>query len=74
MNLFKVNKRDVTGFLAWLVVSLIVGLFSLPIMIFREVYQWKHYHLKRFELEDVIRYGLVILIGSLVKYLVLMYE
>lgn len=40
-------------------------------MIIREVYQYKHYHLNNFELEDVIRYSLVIILGSVIGFLII---
>lgn len=67
-ELFKINKRDVQGIIGWLLVSQIIGLIALPIMIGREIYQWKHYNLSRFEWEDIIRYSLVIIIGSISNY------
>lgn len=45
-----------------------IGIFALFFMVGRETYQWKHYHLPRFEWEDVARYTLVILLGSVVNY------
>ncbi len=68
-NILKVNKRDCVGLACWLLVSILVGLLALPVMIGREVYQYKHYHLSRFEWEDVVRYSLVIAIGSVIHFL-----
>lgn len=68
-NIFKLNKRDWIGLACWLLVSILVGLLALPVMIGREVYQYKHYHLSRFEWEDVVRYSLVIAIGSVIHFL-----
>lgn len=68
-NILKLNKRDWIGLACWLLVSILVGLFALPVMIGREVYQYKHYHLSRFEWEDVVRYSLVIAIGSVIHFL-----
>ena len=31
----------------------------------------KHYHLSRFEWEDVVRYSIVIVLGSIINYLIL---
>lgn len=69
-NILKLNKRDWIGLACWLLVSILVGLLSLPIMIVREYYQYKHYHLSRFEWEDIVRYSVVIVLGSIVNYLV----
>lgn len=69
-NILKLNKRDLIGLSCWLLISTLIGLFALPIMVGREVYQYKHYHLARFEWEDVIRYSVVILLGSIINYFI----
>lgn len=58
------QKRDWIGLACWLFVSIVVGLLALPVMVGREIYQYqyRHYHLSRFEWEDVVRYTLVILL------------
>lgn len=68
-NLFKLNKRDWIGLACWLLVSILVGLLALPIMVGREIYQYKHYHLEKFEWEDIVRYSFVIAIGYVVHIL-----
>ena len=45
------------------------GLWSLPLMVGRELYQWRRYHLPRFEWEDVVRYAVVIIVGCVVRFL-----
>ena len=70
-NLFKLNKRDWIGLACWLLVSILVGMLALPIMVCREIYQYKHYHLAKFELEDVVRYSIIIIIGSIINYFIL---
>ena len=70
-DLFKLNKRDWIGLSCWLLVSILVGLLALPIMVCREIYQYKHYHLEKFELEDVVRYSIIIILGSIINYLIL---
>ena len=65
------NKRDLIGLICWLLVSILIGLIALPVMVGREIYQYKHYHLARFEWEDVVRYSLVIILGSIINYLIL---
>lgn len=69
-NILKLNKRDYIGLACWLMVSILVGLLALPVMVGREIYQYKHYHLSRFEWEDVVRYSLIIIIGSVVNYFI----
>lgn len=46
-------------------------LLALPVMVGREIYQYKHYHLAKFEWEDIVRYSVVILLGSIINYLIL---
>lgn len=64
-------SRNAKGIIGWFVLSVLFGLLCLPIMIAREVYQWKHYNLPKFEWDDIWRYGSVILGGSIVHYLIL---
>lgn len=69
-NILKVNKRDWIGLACLLLISILVGLLALPIMLGREIYQYKHYHLSRFEWEDIVRYSVVIVLGSIINYLI----
>ena len=69
-NIFKLNKRDYIGLACWLLVSILVGLLALPVMIGREIYQYKHYKLARFEWEDIVRYSVIIILGSVVNYFI----
>ena len=68
-NVLKLNKRDWIGLACWLLVSILIGLLALPVMIGREIYQYKHYHLSRFEWEDITRYSFVIIVGSVIHIL-----
>ena len=61
------NKRDYIGCVAWYVVSLLIGILAFPLMVLRELYQWKHYNLPRLETEDIVRYGIVIGLGTLTR-------
>ena len=70
-DLFKLNKRDWIGLACCLLVSILIGLLALPVMVGREIYQYKHYHLEKFEWEDVVRYSLVIILGSIINYFIL---
>ena len=70
-RLFTLNKRDWIGLACWFLLSVLIGIISLPLMIWREVYQYDKYQLPRFEWEDVVRYSLVIIIGSIINYLIL---
>ena len=70
-NVLKLNKRDWVGLACWMLASILIGLLALPIMVGREIYQYKHYNLAKFEWEDVVRYSIVIIIGSIINYLIL---
>ena len=68
-NVLKLNKRDWIGLACWLLVSILIGLLALLVMIGREVYQYKRYHLTKFEWEDIIRYSFVVIVGSVIHIL-----
>lgn len=70
-NVLKLNKRDWIGLACWQLISMLIGLLALPVMIGREIYQYKHYHLAKFEWEDIVRYSVVIVLGSIINYLIL---
>ena len=72
-NLITLNRRDIIGLACWLLVSIFVGPMAFPVMIGREIYQYKHYHLEKFEWEDIVRYSLVILMGSIINSFVFAY-
>lgn len=67
MSWRKINSRDILGLCLWFLVALVIGWVAYTIMIARELYQFFRYRLERFEWEDVVRYGIVITIGWLVK-------
>lgn len=67
-RLFTLNKRDCIGLACWFLLSVIIGIIAIPLMFWREVYQYDKYQLPRFEWEDVVRYSFVIIIGSVVNY------
>lgn len=69
-NIFKLNKRDYIGLACWLLISILIGLLALPVMVGREIYQYKHYHLSRFEWEDIVRCSVVIVLGSIINYFI----
>lgn len=69
-NILKLNKRDWIGLACWLLVSIFVGPLALPVMVGREIYQYKHYHLSRFEWEDIVRYSVVIVLGSIINFFI----
>ena len=71
--ILSVNERDIFCMCAFLVLSLLVSaicgwkgvLFLIVMMVAREVWQYKVYHLPHYEWEDVVRYSLIILLGYL---------
>ena len=71
-DLFKLNKRDWNGLACWLLVSILVGILAFPVMVGREIYQYNHYHLAKFEWEDIMRYSVVIVLGSIINYFIFM--
>lgn len=71
-RLFTLNNRDWIGLACWMLVSILIGLLALPVMVGREIYQYKHYHLEKSEWEDIVRYSVVILLGSIINYFVFM--
>lgn len=68
------NKRDAYGLVGWFLAAMLFGVLAWPVMVAREIYQWKHYKLSRFEWEDVARYSAVILLGSLVWWLIMRFH
>ena len=66
-TLITLNRRDLIGLACWLLVSILLGPLALPVMIGREIYQYRHYHSAKFEWEDIVRYTLVILFGSIIN-------
>lgn len=69
-NILKLNKRDWIGLACWLLISILINLLALPVMICREIYQYKHYHLAKLECEDIVRYSVVIVLGSIINYFI----
>ena len=65
------NKRNRQGAIGWFVASMFVGVLALPVMVLREVYQWKRYKLQGIEWDDICRYGFTIVIGSMLHVLLL---
>lgn len=65
------NKRNRQGAIGWFIASIFVGVLALPVMVLREVYQWKRYKLPSIEWDDICRYGFTIIIGSILHLLLL---
>lgn len=60
------NDWDWLGMWGWIVIASLIKWFALPLMIGREIYKYKRYNLLRFEWEDVIRYGIMILYVNII--------
>lgn len=54
------NKQNRQGAIGWFIASIFVGVLALPVMVLREVYQWKRYKLPSIEWDDICRYGFAI--------------
>ena len=65
------NKRNRQGAIGWFIASIFVGVLALPVMVLREVYQWKRYKLPSIEWDDTCRYGFTIIVGSMLHLLLL---
>lgn len=65
------NKRNRQGAIGWFIASIFVGVIALPVMVLREVYQWKRYKLPSIEWDDICRYGFTIIVGSMLRLLML---
>lgn len=65
------NKRNRQGAIGWFIASIFVGVLALPVMVQREVYQWKRYKLPSIEWDDICRYGFTIIVGSMLHLLLL---
>ena len=72
-TLITLNRRGLIGLACWLLVSILLGPLALPVMIGREIYQYRHYHLEKFEWEDIVRYTIVIILGSIINSIVFAY-
>lgn len=67
-RLVTLNKRDYIGLICWFLVSILLGSASLLLMVARELYQYYNYRLPYFEWEDIVRYGVVIMLGAVIHY------
>lgn len=64
------NKQNRQGAIGWFIASIFVGVLALPVMVLREVYQWKRYK-PSIEWDDICRYGFTIIVGSMLHLLLL---
>lgn len=66
------SQRNRLGFVCWVVVAAVLGIFAWFLMLIREIYQWKHYNLSAFESDDVLRYTLAVVIGMAIHYAIIL--
>lgn len=59
------NQKGALGFMA---LSIALGILAEVIMLAREYYQYKHYHFKSIEWDDVWNYTCVIIVGCVFHY------
>lgn len=67
-RLVTLNKRDYIGLICWFLAGILLGSASLLLMVARELYQYYNYRLPYFEWEDIVRYGVVIMLGAVIHY------
>lgn len=67
-RLVTLNKRDYIGLICWFLAGILLGSVSLLLMVARELYQYYNYRLPYFEWEDIVRYGVVIMLGAVIHY------
>lgn len=65
------DRRNEEGMIMFCMAACVLNMTVWPVMVAREVWQWKHYRLQRFEWDDIIRYTLAIIGGSIINTLVL---
>lgn len=61
-------ERNEKGMIGFCLLAVIFGPIVELFMIGREVYQWKHYNLPKFEWDDILRYTLFIFVGSMIHW------
>lgn len=69
----KIKKRNLIGFIGWLAVSLVINILAFVPMILREKKQSKDGGFP-LEWDDIIRYGIAILIGAGIQGLIIQYS
>ena len=65
------QMRNEKGLAGWTVAGALLGMLAWPLMVARELWQWKRYHLPRFEWDDVARYSLAIMTGAVLHMMAL---
>ena len=71
MNISK--KRNLIGIVGWFAVSLVINVLALVPMVLREEKQKKKLGLKEVEWDDILRYGVSIVVGSCAQGLAIQY-
>ncbi len=67
------GRRNVIGFFAWLAVALIINILAFVPMVLREAWQKHTCGMKEIEWDDILRYGLAIILGSSIQGITLQY-
>lgn len=72
LTVYMKEERNKKGIAGWFLVSVVIGMLALPVMVAREIWQWKRYDLSHIEWDDVCRYGITISIGALINTFVML--
>lgn len=69
----RTKKRNLLGIVGWFIISLAINALAFIPMVLRESKQKKELGLKEIEWDDILRYGITIVVGSCVQGLVIQY-
>ena len=64
-------RRNEAGMAGFCLLACFINLLAWPVMVLRELYQWRAYHLAGPEWDDVRRYTLAIIAGSIINGLII---
>lgn len=65
------KSRNILGCIVYFDLAIIFGFITEIFMICREIYQWKHYKLAKFEWDDIFRYTISIISACVIHYVLL---
>lgn len=69
----RTKKRNLMGIVGWFITSLVINVLAFIPMVLRELKQKKELGLKEVEWDDILRYGITIVVGSCVQGLAIQY-
>lgn len=69
----RTKKRNLMGIVGWFIISLVINALAFIPMVRRELKQKKELGLKEVEWDDILRYGITIVVGSCVQGLAVQY-